>query len=245
MIIYLDLVFFLNIFLDFILLMSVSVVLTRNVSFKRIILGSIIGGGSTFILFFSISSIILFLIKLFLGFLMVLVTFGYHSLKYTYNSLFYLYTISFSIGGVLYLLMNKGYYNYLILIIGFLVVSYLYVKQIKKFKNNYSDYYQVKVYLKKQILKLTGYLDTGNKLYDNYKNRPVIITSKKIMYDLEDIIYVPYVSLNDEKILKCLKVDKIIINNKVFNNYLIGLSDKKIQIDGVNCILHSKMKGEL
>lgn len=245
MIIYLDLVFFLNIFLDFILLMSVSVVLTRNVSLKRIFLGSIIGGGSTFILFFSISSIILFLIKLFLGFFMVLVTFGYHSLKYTYNNLFYLYTISFSIGGVLYLLMNKGYYNYLILIIGFLVVSYLYVKQIKKFKTNYSDYYQVKVYLKNQVLNLTGYLDTGNKLYDNYKNRPVIITSKKIMYDLEDIIYVPYVSLNDEKIIKCLKVDKIIINNKVFHNYLIGLSDQKILIDGVNCILHSKMKGEL
>jgi hypothetical protein len=219
------------------------VVLTRKASIKRIFLGSLIGGGSTLILFVSLNSILLFFIKIILGLIMCLVTFGYHSFKYTYNNLFYLYTISFSIGGVLYLLMDKGYYNYFILIIGFLIVSILYIKQIKKFKTNYSDYYQVKVYLKNQELNLTGYLDTGNKLYDNYKHRPIIIIYKELEYNLEDIIYVPYISLNEEKILKCLKVEKIIINDKVFNNYLIGLSNKKIHIDGINCILHSKMKG--
>ena len=45
--------------------------------------------------------------------------------------------------------------------------------------------------------------------------------------------------------MKCLKVDKIIIHNKVYKNYLIGLMDNKIKIDGVNCILHSQMKGDL
>ena len=51
MIIYIDVVIILNIFLDFLLLMSVSVILTRNVRFYRIIIGSIIGGGTTFLLF--------------------------------------------------------------------------------------------------------------------------------------------------------------------------------------------------
>ena len=203
------------------------------------------GGVSTLILFVSISSILLFIIKVLLGLIMVLVTFGFHNIKYTYNNLFYLYTISFSIGGVLYLLMDKGLYNYIVLIVGFILISILYVKQLKKFKTNYSDYYKVKVILKDNILNLTGYLDTGNKLFDNYKHRPIIITSKKVSYHLEDIIYVPYVSLNEEKILKCLKVEKIIINKREFKNYLIGLSDQKIHIDGVDCILHSKMKGEL
>ena len=90
---------------------------------------------------------------------------------------------------------------------------------------------------------LTGFLDTGNKLYDNYKHRPVIIIDKKINYELDEVIYVPYMSLNNKSILKCLKTDKIIINNHVFKNYLVGLSNKKINIDGINCILHSKMKG--
>ena len=245
MTIYVDLVFLLNVFLDFILLMSVSVILTRNAKVSRIILGSIIGGLSTLLLFINLSSIASLFLKLLLGLLMVLTTFGYKSIKYTFNNLFYLYTLSFSVGGVMYLLMEKGFYNYVILIIGFIIVLFMYIKQIKNYQNNYSNYYSVELYFKNKKYLLTGYLDTGNKLYDSYKHRPVIITSKKINYKLEEIIYVPYISLNNQNVLKCLKPDKIIINNHIFNNYLVGISNDKFKIDGINCILHSKMKGEL
>ena len=245
MTIYVDLVFLLNVFLDFILLMSVSVILTRNAKVSRIILGSIIGGVSTLLLFINLSSITSLFLKLLLGLLMVLTTFGYKSIKYTFNNLFYLYTLSFSVGGVMYLLMEKGFYNYVILIIGFIIVLFMYIKQIKNYQNNYSNYYSVELYFKNKKYLLTGYLDTGNKLYDSYKHRPVIITSKKINYKLEEIIYVPYISLNNQNVLKCLKPDKIIINNHIFNNYLVGISNDKFKIDGINCILHSKMKGEL
>ena len=245
MIIYVDLVFLLNVVLDFILLMSVSVVLTRNAKIKRLILGSLIGGMSTFILFININSVMLFLIKIILGIMMIIVTFGYHDIKYTFNNYFYLMTISFSLGGSLYLLMDNGIYSYLLLIIGFSFICFMYVKQIKKFRDNYVNYYKVSIYYKNKIINVTGYLDTGNKLYDNYKHRPIILLSKKINYNLMDVIYVPYVSLNEENILKCIKPDKVIVNNKTFSNYLVGLSKNKFQIDGVECILHSKMKGEL
>ena len=225
--------------------MSVSVVLTRNTSIKRIILGSLIGGVSTFLLFINLSWLFSLLFKALLGIIMCIATYGFKSIRYTANNLFYLFTISFSIGGVLYLLMDKGYYNYFVLIIGFIVVCFLYVKQLKRMKCNYSEYYQVEIYYQNQIIKLIGFLDTGNKLYDNYKHRPIILVSQKIDYQMEDVIYVPYVSLNDEKILKWLKTQNVVINKHVFKNYLIGLSDKKFQIDGVNCLLHSKMKGDL
>ena len=243
MVIYVDLVCLLNIILDFILLMSVSVILTRNIKINRILLGSLIGGLSTLMLFINISSLMSFVLKIILGLIMVLITFGYHSLKYTFNNLFYLYTLSFSVGGVMYLLMDKGYYNYLVLIIGFIIVLFLYIKQIKHYQDTYANYYQVEIVIKDKNYLVTGYLDTGNKLYDTFKHRPVIILDKKIKYNINDIIYVPYLSLNHNSVLKCLKVDKIIINNHVFNNYLVGLSNKKINIDGINCILHSKMKG--
>ena len=58
MIIYIDLIFLLNIFLDFILLMSVNVILTRNTEVKRIILGSIVGGLSIILLFINVNNII-------------------------------------------------------------------------------------------------------------------------------------------------------------------------------------------
>ena len=245
MTVYIDLVMLLNIVLDSILLMSVSVLLGRNVRIKRIVLGSLIGSVSTLILFISITSLELLILKFILGIIMCIVTFGYVNIKYTLNNVFYLYIISFIIGGGLTLIKDYGYYNYFILIIGFIIISILFIKQMKKYQDNYSNYYKVDVYIKGNLYKLNGYLDTGNKLYDQYKNRPIILISKKINYNLEDIIYVPYVSLNNESLVKCLKSDKVIVNNKVFNNYLIGLSDKKFHIDGVNCILHSKMKGIL
>ena len=245
MIIYVDVIFILNIFLDFVLLMSVSVILTRHVKIKRIIMGSIVGGVSIFILFINISSIISFIFKLFLGILMSIVTFGYKNIKYTFNNLFYLYTLSFSVGGVMYLLMEKGIYNYLVLIIGFIVVLFMFVKQSKSYQDNYSNYHKVEIYIKEKKYSLTGFLDTGNKLYDTYKHRPVIIVNKKINYNFEDIIYVPCITINNESILKCLKTDKVIIDNHVFTNYLVGLSNKNINLDGIDCILHSKMKGEL
>lgn len=225
--------------------MSVNVILTRNTKIKRIIMGSIIGGVSTFLLFISLNGFLSFVFKIIMGIIMVIVSFGYRNLKYTFNNLFYLFTLSFSIGGVMYLLMDKGIYNYLVLIIGFIVVNIMYIKQMKKMKNNYLDYYKVEIVYKNNYFKLTGYLDTGNKLYDPYHHRPVILIDKKFKYNLEDVIYVPYVSLNEEKIIKCLKPDKVIINNKVYLNCLVGLSNQKFKIDGIDCILHSKMKGEL
>ena len=241
MIIYVDLVIILNIILDFLLLMSVSVLLTRNTKIKRLILGSVIGGLSTILLFISVSSLVSFILKIILGLLMVLGTFGYYSIKYTLNNLFYLYTLSFSVGGIMYLLMDKAYYNYIVLIIGFVIVLYFYIKMIKKYQVSYSNYYQVKIIINNKDYDVVGYMDTGNKL--KYYNKPVVILDKKIKYNIEDIIYVPYTSLNNISVLKCLKTDKIIINNHIFKNYLVGLSNKKINIDGINCILHSKMKG--
>ena len=243
MIIYIDMVFLLNIFLDFLLLMSVSVILTRIVKVRRIILGSLIGGLSSILLFINVSSLISLVLKIILGLLMVLSTFGYYSLKYTLNNLFYLYTISFSVGGVMYLLMDKGYYNYYVLVIGFIIVLYFYIKMIKRYNNSYSNYYKVNIIIKDKNYLVTGFLDTGNKLYDTYKHRPVIILDKKIKYNLEDVIYVPYSSLNNSSVLMCLKPDKVIINNHEFKNYLVGLSNKKIGIEGIECLLHSKMKG--
>lgn len=245
MIIYVDLVFLLNIFLDCILLMGVSVILTRNVKMKRILLGSLIGGISGVTLFMSVNSLVLFLLKIILGILMIIVTFGYHNLRYTLNNLFYLLTLSFSVGGVMYLLMEKGIYNYFLLIIGFVFVTYMYIKQGKSLNNTYSNYYKVVIYYKNRVLELTGFLDTGNKLYDNYKHRPIILIDKDISYDDEDIVYVPYLSLNNQGIIKCFKIDRININGHLFYNYLVGISNQKFQIDGINCILHSKMKGEL
>ena len=236
-------VFILNILLDFILLMSVSIILTRNAQLKRIVLGSMIGGVSTLLLFVNINSILLFIFKIILGIIMVIATFSFRNIKYTLNNLFYLLTISFILSGILYLLFDKKNYNYVILTIIFIFVSIVYAKQLKKYRENYSNYFKVQIFYQNNTYNLIGYLDTGNKLYDHFKHRGVILTDCKIKIKDENIIYVPFTSVNTEGIIKCFKPDKLIVNNRKCSNYLVGVSNKKFKIDGINVILHSKMKG--
>ena len=81
--IYLDKVFFLNFAFDFILLLTVSILLRRNVKIKKIMLGALIGGLSIFVLFIRVNSFELFLIKLLISIFMILISFGYKSIKYT------------------------------------------------------------------------------------------------------------------------------------------------------------------
>ena len=94
MTVYIDVVFILNFFFDFLLLLTVNNVLKRNIPLKRILFGSFVGSLTIFFLFFSISSFLLFLSKLLLGVLMCLTTFGLKDKKYFIQNLSYLYMTS-------------------------------------------------------------------------------------------------------------------------------------------------------
>ena len=89
-----------------------------------------------------------------------------------------------------------------------------------------------------------GLLDTGNRLRDPYKGRSVILVNNDILMD-GDIVYVPYKALNTTGVIKCYKVDKVIVEEKEFSNCLVGISKDKIVIDGVECILPNIFKEEL
>ena len=92
MIVYVDGLLFLNFFFDFLLLLTTSIILKRNVTIFRVMLGAFFGSLSILVLFFQINSFELFLIKLYLGFLMCIISFGYKNIKYFLTSMgtFYL-----------------------------------------------------------------------------------------------------------------------------------------------------------
>lgn len=260
--VYLDLIFILNFLFDFLLLLIVGVLLRRCASLKRVFLGSLVGAVSIFFLFMDISSLELFILKVLVSILMVITSFKYKNLKYTFRNLLYLYTASIILGGFLYLLNVEFSYkqdglifyhdglsiNWIILLITSPIILYIYLKQGLYLKNNYSNYYLVDIYFKDEKINVSAFLDTGNRLIDPYQQRPIILVSKKELknyYDDNDIILVPYESLNHHGILKCIKPDKIIILGVgVRNNLLIGISEDKINIDGIDCILHTKLLEE-
>lgn len=180
---------------------------------------------------------------------MVLISFGYKGIKYVFRNIFYMYLLSTLIGGIIYLfnvkVSNNIVINYFIIIVISSLVLILYIKENRKIKNIYNNYYKVDIYFKdKSKISVVGFIDTGNNLYDPYRKRPIILLSNKYIRE-DNFILVPYYTMSGEGLLKCIKPDIIFIDGIGYRgNVLIGFSDSPKLIDGVDVILHKDiMKG--
>lgn len=246
-----------NFFFDFILLLSVSILLRRNASIFKIMSGAFIGGLSILFLFMKISNFELFIYKILISIVMILISFGYKNIKYTFKNFIYLYTTSMVLGGFLYFLniefsykqiglifINKGLsINVIFLVIFSPIIIYIYIKQALWLKNNYSNYYKITIVYNNKNYNFTAFLDTGNNLVDPITRKPVILIDKNIKCD--KFYYIPYKVVNNEGIIKCFKADKIIINNKSKDKVLVGIMNDKIKIDGIDCLLNKKLLEEM
>ncbi len=240
--VYIELVFIVNYLIDFMILYGTKRLLKINKSNIRLLFGSSVGTLSTFILFVNISNLELYILKILLSIIIILISFGKNNI---FVNTFYFYLISIIIGGILYLfdLNSNLYFNYLLLILFSPVIIYILIKELNKHRLNINDKYIVEITLGKKIYKLEGFIDTGNRLISPIKKEPVILVNIELNYN--NVIYIPYKALNTEGIIPCIKADKVKINNKIINNYLIGLAHDKFVIDGMNCILPNKLKEDL
>ena len=256
MIVYVDLVFFLNFAFDFLLMLSTALILKKNIKLRYLLLSALVGSTSLIFLFIKLNSLELFLVKLIISIIMILISF---SLKEFFNAFKTLYLVSIILGGFLYFLSitfsykNEGlifYYdkfsiNFIVLLIISPICLYIYIKNIKKYKEEYKDIYEVDLIFKNnKSLKLTAFLDTGNKLVDPYFNKPIVLVYKDVLKKFipKNIIYVPYNSLNNSGILKCFAIKKLIIKNVgEFKNLLIGISEDDFLINNVSVILNQKI----
>ncbi len=243
--------------MDLVLLTTVKLLLKRNIKPMRLILGSIVGSLSLFFLFININSFTLFILKVVISIMMILVTFSYKNFSYFFKNLSYLYLVSIILGGSLYLLDNQVNYNnegfiffhnglsinLIVIVIISPIILYLYLKEHRKIKTTVSNYHSVDVYLGRKKYSFNGYLDTGNKLYDPYKKRKVVlIYTNKIPFTYDKSILVSYNTLDNNGVIKCLKTNKIVIDDKyIFKDILIGESKKTFHIEGVDCILHGDL----
>ena len=253
--IYLDVIFIFNFCFDFILLLSVSIILRRNISIKRLLLGSIIGGLSIFILFIKLNSLELFLLKLLVSIIMILLTFKYKNIKYFLRNLGYLYMSSLILGGFLYFLNVEFSYkqeglvfyhnglsvNFIFLIILSPIIIYIYIRQAKNLKNTYSLYHKVNIYYKDKIYKLNGFLDTGNTLKDPITKKPIMILKDNIIKKIDEFSLIPCTTISDNSLIKCIKVDMIDIKDVgIKKNVLVGLV-KNLKMEGIDCILNTNL----
>ena len=147
--IYIDLFFLFNVIMDFMIILGTSIILKRNSNLIRIIISSLIGGVSSILLFDNINKILIEVISIII---MVLISFGYKGIKYVLRNIFYMYLLSTLIGGIIYLfnvkVSNNIVINYFIIIVISSLVLILYIKENRKIKNIYNNYYKVDIYFK-------------------------------------------------------------------------------------------------
>ena len=257
MVIYIDLIFFINFAYDFLLLLTVGMVLKRKVKIKRHIISALVGAASIFILFMPFNNYLLFILKVLVSILMCIISFKYISLRYTFNNLCYLYMCSVILAGFLYYLDLEFSYdhaglifffkgvsvNYLLLMLLSPIILIIYIHSSKKLKNTYNLYYHVNIFFDDIKISCLALFDNGNSLKDPVTNKPVIILNKKLLkgvHHIRDPMYVPFNTVSGSSIMKCYKPSYIMLNNKKIYNYLIGESNYKFS-DGVECILNVKL----
>ena len=254
--VYLDLVFLLNFFFDFLLLYGTCKILKEIVPIKRLVFGSLVASSSIFLLFIKLNSIELFLIKIIISIGIILVTFGKSNFI---KNISYFYLLSIILGGSLYLFnvsftyknqgilfINNGLsINFILFLIVSPIIIFCYVRENILYKNTYGNIYKVLILIGKDKYKLRGMIDTGNQLRDPYKGRCVILINNNINMLGKKIIYVPYKALNTTGVIKCFKVDKVLIEEKEFDNCLVGISKDLFSLDNVDCILPNIFKEEL
>ena len=158
----------------------------------------------------------------------------------------YLFDISFSYKnqGVIFFGAGLGL-TLLVIIILAPVFLYFYIKQEKQNKIEQSITYSVEIYIDEKVYHLKGMLDTGNRLKDPCTGKSVILINSNVDIPMPRFFYVPYKALNTEGVIPCCKVERVIVDNRVFSKCLIGISKDEFSLGGVDCILPNKFKEEL
>lgn len=260
---YLDVLFLLNMGFDFLLLITVSYILHRQASIKRLLLGSFFGGSTIFLLFFPLTNITLFLFKFIVSVFMILLTFSYRDFRYTMKNLGYLYMTSIVLGGFMYFLNTEFSYkqeglvfyyeglsiNFIVLIIASPIILYLYVRQLRWLKQNQNYYHSVEVRFDHHIIKGVGFVDTGSNITDPYLKRPVLVLDKrKFIYDLNrfKMVLIPITTATGTTLMKCFTPSEVTIDEQPLKkSVLIGFLDEKLLLDGVDIILSLKIMEDL
>lgn len=248
--VYVDLLVMEDLISNYCLLLGVGILLNRYTKLSNVFLASVIGCIPLIFIFTNIDKLLIFIISFLFSIIMSLIAFKYKDIIYTIQNIFYLYLISVFLAGSIYLIniyflpkTDNAFLNFIVLIIIFPIITYIYIKSIKKIKITYSNYYSIDIYLKdRPKVTLSAFLDTGNTLKDPYKHRPIILVKRSLInYQNEKMIFIPYNTINSHGIMECFKPEKIYIN-KIgdIRNTLIGLIDE-VGIEGADCILNKKI----
>ncbi|HET7657148.1 MAG TPA: sigma-E processing peptidase SpoIIGA [Bacillales bacterium] len=198
MTLYLDVIWLLNFFIDFLLLQLTAFVLKRTVTKRRLFVGALVASVFIFFLFTPFSSLMYHpLMKFAYSVVIVWIVFGFKRFYAFVQVLFMFYFVTFMVGGGMfalhYFMQGSGtilngiashttpygdVFSWSFVMIGF-PCMWFFSKQrighIKAKKVRYDQMVVVEIDVGDEKIKTKGFIDSGNHLHDPITKTPVMI----------------------------------------------------------------------
>ena len=204
MTVYLDVLFIINVGMDFLMLTLLSNIFGYQGNIRRRILASILGGGLACISFIiwpyqrGIGQIVL---SCFISGIMLLVAYGSYDLRSLCKRFFCLYLIVYGFGGVLTWILKEtkgGYYfillmkttsirnlyfkSFLFISVGVFLLLFLLFSTGKGVREEQQFLYPVSLMIGKKTIHTIGFLDTGNRLREPVTKKAVLVIEFHSVY---------------------------------------------------------------
>ena len=200
MIVYVDLLICCNLLIHFALFLSTAALCAQKPRFLRLMLGSLLGSGYSFLIFLTLDDLTFLLIKAGMAVSLVLIVFGFGSIRRFVRSLICFLAINLLYGGGMYAVCQmfapRGVYyqngvTYLACDLwGFAVgmlISYLLLRLFCARLNSHRTaraVYPICLRVGENTVHCKALYDSGNRLTDPYSGKPVVILSQELTRQL-------------------------------------------------------------
>ncbi|NEU29455.1 sigma-E processing peptidase SpoIIGA [bacterium LRH843] len=205
MTIYADVIWFLNLCIDYLLLALTAIVLKRPFNHVRMIIGALFASLIVFFLFTPFASLFYQpLMKGLYSAVIVFIAFGYKRMSYFLQGLLMFYFVTMMTGGGLFALhffwktevdllqgmtaTSKGYFgsgiSWIVVIIGFPLVFWFAKKRFETIewkKVQYDQLVDIDISIAGYTFRTRGLIDSGNQLTDPLTKKPVMIIEASLL----------------------------------------------------------------
>ena len=274
MIVYADILIFLNTVIDYCILISAGLIIGSRPKSWRLIAGSIFGGIFSLRIFLPALPLFADTLFLLLGCaIMSLITFGYKNIKRFIKVIFTVFAVSFILSGITAAVMsvfspggiamnNSSIYISIspLMLIAISILAYIIIRIICFFFQNTEDekeLYTLNIQYGENGVTLTGLCDSGNSLCDPISGSRVIVAAHDTIYPLisqydldgegdkpDGYRIIPYTAVGVSGYLPAFRPSGISINGGNAENVLIAVTKDRLS-DEYSAIINAKIIKEL
>lgn len=218
--VYIDILFFTNFMMDFLLLLTVGQILKCRVSVVRTLMGSALGAGLTCLLvvFPLPGSVRLTLNFLGISTIMLMAGLAVHTLREWGKAMGVLFVSAFLLGGILQAFqpyLRTGSLFFAVAAAAYMAVNGCW-KMLLRIQNDRKRICEVTLFFGEESRTLQALIDTGNRLTDSITKEPVHVVDVKTVgmigiKNIHTLRYIPYCTVRGSGVMPVIRIEKMCI----------------------------------